>query len=63
MAHTWWPPKKLMGSKRELCHWINALHVYCRLRDLGLSKRWALWLVRRYEGAIKALKGEEGHAD
>lgn len=53
----------MMGSKRELCHWINALHVYCRLRDLGLSKRWALWLVRRYEGAIKALKGEEGHAD
>lgn len=30
-------------------HYLNPLHVYCRLRDLGLSKGTAVTLCRIYE--------------
>jgi hypothetical protein len=33
----------------ELKHYINPLHVYCRLRDLGMGKESACFLCRIYE--------------
>jgi len=30
-------------------HYMNPLHVYCRLRDLGLTKNQALCVCRIYE--------------
>lgn len=30
-------------------HNANVLHVYCRLMDLGLSRKWAGRLARTYE--------------
>ena len=33
-------------------HYLNPLHVYCRLRDLGLAKNPAVFLCRIYERAI-----------
>ena len=35
-----------------LKHYMNPLHVYCRLRDLGLRKRPAAFLCQLYERAI-----------
>lgn len=39
-----------MGAKIK--HYINPLHVYCRLRDLGLGKNMASFMCRVYERAI-----------
>ena len=36
-----------LGS--ELKHYLNPLHVYCRLRDIGLSKCGASVFCRIYE--------------
>ena len=33
-------------------HYLNPLHVYCRLRDLGLAKERATTVCRFYERAI-----------
>jgi hypothetical protein len=33
-------------------HYLNPLHIYCRLRNLGLAKAHALFLCRVYERAI-----------
>ena len=33
-------------------HYLNPLHIYCRLRDLGLAKSPAAFLCRIYERAI-----------
>jgi hypothetical protein len=30
-------------------HYMNPLHIYCRLRDLGFGKGWAVFLCRVYE--------------
>jgi hypothetical protein len=30
-------------------HYLNPLHVFCRLRSLGISKRTSLRLARLYE--------------
>jgi len=57
MAHERRPARELIGVRPRICHRINALHIYCRLRDLGLGKRRALRIARRYERLIKALKG------
>ena len=35
-------------------HYLNPLHVYCRLRDLGLAKSPAAFLCRIYERTIFA---------
>ena len=32
-----------------LVHKLNALHVYCRLVDMGIRKAWAFRLARTYE--------------
>jgi len=33
-------------------HYLNPLHVYCRLRDIGLPKAPACFLCRFYERMI-----------
>jgi hypothetical protein len=33
-------------------HYLNPLHIYCRLRDLGVGKGPARFLCRIYERAI-----------
>lgn len=46
------------GHKKGLCpmsllqHYLNAMHVYCYLRYMGLSKRTALKLARRWERRV-----------
>jgi hypothetical protein len=35
-----------------LKHYFNPLHVYCRLRDIGLGKGMASFLCRCYEKMI-----------
>jgi len=35
-----------------LKHYLNPLHVYCRLRDIGLGKGVASFLCRCYERMI-----------
>lgn len=35
-----------------IAHYMNPLHIYCRLRDLGLGKRPARFLCCFYERAI-----------
>ena len=37
---------------RDLQHYSNPLHVYCRLRDLGIPKAVAISLCRFYEFAL-----------
>ena len=39
-----------MGS--ALKHYLNPLHVYCRLRDLGLAKGQAVMICKVYEKTI-----------
>jgi hypothetical protein len=36
-----------MGS--TLKHYLNPLHIYCRLRDIGLAKGQAVVICRFYE--------------
>jgi len=36
-----------MGS--ALKHYLNPLHVYCRLRDFGIAKGHAVLICRLYE--------------
>jgi len=38
-----------MGIRQTLRHVLNPLHVFCRLRALGLSKRASLRLAHVYE--------------
>ncbi len=36
----------------EIKHYMNPLHIYCRLRDMGISKQAASFLCRVYESKI-----------
>lgn len=41
-------------------HYANPLHVYCRLRDIGVPKRVAVCLCRSYEQTVfKHVMGKE----
>lgn len=33
-------------------HYMNPLHIYCRLRDIGIAKDTAIFLCRIYERSI-----------
>ena len=33
-------------------HYMNPLHIYCRLRDIGITKGTAMFLCRIYERSI-----------
>jgi hypothetical protein len=35
-----------------LQHHLNPLHIYCRMREVGVSKGNAQWLCRLYEKVI-----------
>jgi len=39
-----------MGA--ALKHYLNPLHVYCRLRDLGMTKGVAVSLCKLYERMV-----------
>ena len=39
-------------------HYLNPLHVYCRLRDLHFSERLALIVTREYEKIYNSLNGK-----
>jgi len=35
---------------RNLCqHYLHPMHIYCRLRDIGFSKKVALNIAKKYE--------------
>ena len=38
--------------ERALKHYFNPLHIYCRLRDMGIAKQSAMSLCRIYERSI-----------
>jgi hypothetical protein len=40
------------GMVREIKHYMNPLHVYCRFRDIGMGKRLSSFLCHLYERAI-----------
>ena len=42
-------PVQIMGA---IMHYINPLHIYCRMRDIGIAKRTAMFLCRIYECCI-----------
>jgi len=33
-------------------HYLNPLHIYCRLRNLGLAKDHAIFLCKMYERVV-----------
>lgn len=39
-------------AKTKIQHLLNPLHIYCRLRDLGISKQKCNKLCRLYEKHI-----------
>jgi len=39
----------LFSIRRDFRHYFNPLHVYCRLRDIGLGSTGARRLCRAYE--------------
>ena len=42
-------PVQIMGA---IMHCMNPLHIYCRMRDIGIAKRTAMFLCRIYECCI-----------
>ncbi len=38
--------------KDVLCHYLNSLHVFCGLLRLGLSRKKARWVARKYERIV-----------
>jgi hypothetical protein len=34
-------------------HRVNPLHVYCRLVDMGLSRKWARWVCGAIEPVLR----------
>ena len=37
---------------KTLQHYLNPLHIYCRLRDLGLAEKLAVFLCQLYERTV-----------
>ena len=44
--------KGILNMAARLQHYMNPMHIDCRLRDLGLGKSQAIRLCRAYERAI-----------
>ena len=40
------------AMKQLTHHHLNTLHVYCRLCDFGIPKKWAARIARFYEAVI-----------
>jgi len=41
-----------MCRKRDVLHFLNSLHIYCRLRDIGISKNLSKKICRGYEKSV-----------
>ena len=52
MECTWRYWKEILLMSHKLQHYLNPLHVYCRMRDMGIAKETARYLCRIYERAI-----------
>ena len=48
------PTRAITAGKDLFQHWFNPLHVYCRLRGLGLSKDQAIWISKKWEAFYPA---------
>lgn|GEM_PF-2558649 len=46
-ALSWWDT--LIGKTLAIQHRLNPLHVYCRLLDKGLNRKWSFFIGRYYE--------------
>lgn len=42
-------------TRADTQHHFNSLHLYCRLRDLGVSKRYARWMCQHLELVLRTL--------
>lgn len=47
-----WPVETGVKSMRLIQHYLNSLHVFCRMRSLGMSKARALTLSRLWERVV-----------
>ena len=47
-----------MGQKLQ--HYLNPLHIYCRLRDIGLNMKVAKYLTRKYEKVFRRIYKSRG---
>jgi len=47
-VHTIWTPYMINAFQ----HYLNPLHVYCRLRDVGVPKSAAILACKFYERAV-----------
>ena len=36
-------------NKNWLEHKLHPMHIYCRMRDMGIAKKISLWLCIQYE--------------
>jgi hypothetical protein len=45
-------PKAVEGEMRFLTHYLNSMHIYCRLRSIGIGRDLGLYIVKRYERLI-----------
>ena len=43
----------------KLQHYLNPLHVFCRLRDLGVNPKRALLIAKHYEHVVYNLLYKE----
>ena len=41
---------------KKICHRLNPLHVFCRLKDRGWKRKRISYWVRKYERVVKFLK-------
>lgn len=41
--------RSVMRAWRKSCHWVNPLHLYCRLMDLGLRREYSEMVCKCYE--------------
>jgi hypothetical protein len=48
------------GFRGLIKHYLNPLHVYCRLLDIGLSEKTASSFCRRYEKALGSYFRDNG---
>lgn len=39
----------MWAMSNTLRHYFNPLHIYCRLRDIGISKSLSLSIIKWYE--------------
>ena len=53
---------KIREGSAHLKHYLNPLHIYCRARDVGLSKVSSSFLCRLYEkGIFKPFISDNGN--